>query len=415
MSLCLCVSLFVIGAGGLGCEILKDLALSGFQDVHVIDMDTIDVSNLNRQFLFRHSDVGLYKAEVAAAFIMKRCPQCKVTPYTCKIQEKSDAFYKKFSVIVAGLDNVEARQYINSVLCGFVEEDEDGDVDPETVIPLIDGGTSAFQGQARVIIPRVTACFHCAISTLTKTKTVQVCTVATNPRTPAHCVIFEKFSVERKIDSAEAREELKLWVSTFGKDTPIDNDSPAHMRWIWERAGARAKRHNIPSPTYMQTVGWVKNIVPAIASTNALIAASCCNEAWKLVTFASQTMNNWHQYMGGTGVATYTYAYARDASCKVCQRVTLKVKTSRSMTLQQLRSLLESEHGIVDSSLRTSEKNLYMSTPPVLEKATCANLSLTLSQLGLGEQDEIAVTGVARDDDSDSSVRVSCTILVSFS
>lgn len=87
----------VIGAGGLGCELLKNLALMGFGQLHVIDMDTIDVSNLNRQFLFRHSDVGKPKAEVAANFINTRIPQCNVVPYPFFQNRKEKRLYYSWS------------------------------------------------------------------------------------------------------------------------------------------------------------------------------------------------------------------------------------------------------------------------------------------------------------------------------
>ena len=64
-------SLLMVGAGGIGCELLKNLVLTGFKNIQMIDLDTIDISNLNRQFLFHREHVKRSKAIVAKViFIM---------------------------------------------------------------------------------------------------------------------------------------------------------------------------------------------------------------------------------------------------------------------------------------------------------------------------------------------------------
>ncbi len=80
----------------------------GFRQIDIIDMDVIELSNLNRQFLFRQKDIGRYKAEVAAEAVMKRVKGLQVNYYKESIQdvlERDPTFYNKYMVIVAGLDN----------------------------------------------------------------------------------------------------------------------------------------------------------------------------------------------------------------------------------------------------------------------------------------------------------------------
>lgn len=359
----------VVGAGGLGCEVLKDLALSGFQDIHVIDLDTIDVSNLNRQFLFRQSDVGRPKAVVAAEFIMKRVPSCHVSAHFGKIQSKDAEFYKQFKVIISGLDNIEARRWLNSFIIGLVQKDESGDIDPSTIIPFIDGGTEGFKGQARVIIPKCTSCFECSLELFTPTNAFPYCTIAETPRIPEHCIAYAY---------------ILEWDRNFpGKK--LDTDSPDDLNWVYETALARGKKFGIEGVTYFKTKGVVKNIIPAVASTNAIIAAACVNEAIKLISFCSQSLNNYFMYMGNEGLYTHTYEHERKLSCPVCSDAAderLLTLSSTSTLSDLLKSLAEDPSlQLKHPSVVSETATLYMQAPKSLEAALRPNLEKCLSDL----------------------------------
>jgi hypothetical protein len=83
---------------------------SNVPNVEVIDLDSIDVTNLNRQFLFRQKDVGSSKAVVAAKFINDRCPWMKVKAHHGKIQDKDSSFYSSFQCIIIQAFSTEERR-----------------------------------------------------------------------------------------------------------------------------------------------------------------------------------------------------------------------------------------------------------------------------------------------------------------
>eukprot|EP01117_Protostelium_nocturnum_P006721 TRINITY_DN2418_c0_g1_i4.p1 TRINITY_DN2418_c0_g1~~TRINITY_DN2418_c0_g1_i4.p1 ORF type:complete len:432 (-),score=158.97 TRINITY_DN2418_c0_g1_i4:199-1494(-) len=357
----------VIGAGGLGCELLKNLAYVGFRNIEVIDMDTIDYSNLNRQFLFRKTDVGSPKSVTAANFINKRFPGVNVIPHFGRIEEKDDDFYRKFKIIIAGLDSIPARRWINAKLVELVERDDEGEVNPDTVIPFIDGGTEGFKGQARVIFPTFTSCFECSLDAFPPQTTFAICTIANTPRLPEHC-----------IEWAHILEWPKVW-----GETKFDADNTDHMKWMFDVATKRAAEFNISGVTYRLTQGVVKNIIPAIASTNAIIAAAESNEAFKIVTECSSSLDNYMMYNGVTGVYTYTFEYEKKEGCLVCGTEEAVYKVSGDIKLEELMELLAADinYQLKKPSLRCNGKNLYMQAPKVLQEATAPNLAKQLKDL----------------------------------
>ncbi len=141
----------VIGAGALGNEILKNLALLGFEKIVVVDFDKIEESNLSRSVLFRSEDVGQFKAHVAARGAAAISPLTEVRPLIANVVHDCGLGLIAWSdVILAGLDNREARLWINRSAWKMNR-------------PWIDGAIEGINGVARVFLPGSAPCYECTL------------------------------------------------------------------------------------------------------------------------------------------------------------------------------------------------------------------------------------------------------------
>jgi len=133
-------TIMIIGVGALGCEIGKDFALMGIGKLILIDLDTIETSNLSRQMLFRPGDEGRPKAEVAAERLKEMNPYLKIDHYFEKLQKLPMAVYEESDVVIAALDNFNARLDLNKICLRMKK-------------PMVEGGTVGFEGHVQIVIP----------------------------------------------------------------------------------------------------------------------------------------------------------------------------------------------------------------------------------------------------------------------
>ncbi|XP_057475985.1 NEDD8-activating enzyme E1 catalytic subunit-like [Actinidia eriantha] len=319
---------------------------------------------------------------------MERVAGVNIVPHFCRIEDKELDFYNDFSIIVLGLDSIEARSYINSVACGFLEYNSDDNPREETIKPMVDGGTEGFKGHARVIVPGSPHALSVQFGFSPQVK-FPLCTLAETPRTAAHCIEYA---------------HLIKWDEVHSGKT-FDPDNPEHMQWVYSEAVKRAELFGIPGVTYSLTQGVVKNIIPAIASTNAIISAACALETLKIASACSKSLSNYLTYNGVEGLHTKVTEFVKDKDCLVCGPGVL-MEMATLVTLREFISLLEDHPKLLLSraSVTHRGKNLYMQAPPVLEEMTRSNLDLPLFDLmDKVPKDVVHVTGTTSKSDKKAS------------
>jgi len=144
----------------------------------MIDLDTIDVSNLNRQFLFRPAHVGKAKATTAAESVQRFVPTgAKISAHHSNImvQQFDRDYFASFDVVINGLDNAAARKHVNRMALAARR-------------PLVEAGSTGYNGQAQEIRRGMTECYECFPPPAPKT--YPICTIRQTPEKPVHCIVW---------------------------------------------------------------------------------------------------------------------------------------------------------------------------------------------------------------------------------
>ncbi|KAF7664666.1 hypothetical protein LDENG_00169960 [Lucifuga dentata] len=199
---------FLVGAGAIGCELLKNFALIGLSGgegghVTVTDMDSIERSNLNRQFLFRSQDIGKLKSEVAAKAVRVINPQMNITAHQNRLDPDSEqvydySFYMALDGVVAALDNLEARVYLDG---RCVQHQK----------PFLEGGTEGNKGHTLVVVPHLTNSYGLGKSN--SDNTIPLCTLKNFPHRIEHTLQWARDQFEGLFK--QTPETVNLYLSAF--------------------------------------------------------------------------------------------------------------------------------------------------------------------------------------------------------
>ena len=182
------LNIFLVGAGALGCEYIKNFGLMGMSckrgKITLTDNDNISLSNLNRQFLFHKNDIGdnSSKSFVAKREALKINNDLNIKDYQLLVNDSTrdifdDEFFENQNIIISAVDNMKARKYLDKK-CTFYNK------------IFIDSGTQGTNANSDIYCPDKTICFNDL--NIPEKKEVASCTLKIFPTRIEHCIKFAK-------------------------------------------------------------------------------------------------------------------------------------------------------------------------------------------------------------------------------
>jgi len=192
------MNIFLVGAGALGCEFLKNFAAMGVccagGELCVTDDDQIEKSNLSRQFLFRDWNIGQPKSTCASAAATVINPALKVRALQNRVSPETedvfnDSFWEGLDLVVNALDNVNARLYVDSRCVYFGK-------------PLLESGTLGTKCNTQMVVPRLTENY--GASRDPPEKQAPMCTVHSFPHNIDHCLTWARSEFEGLLEKTPA-------------------------------------------------------------------------------------------------------------------------------------------------------------------------------------------------------------------
>lgn len=380
----------VVGCGGLGCELAKLLAMDPANKLTFVDDDTIDATNLNRQFLFTKNDVGKSKAQVLCE---KLKPEKPAEYIFGKIDGfKKLEFYRRFDIVYTCLDNSEARSFVGQRCYA-------------AGIKMVDGGSAGWLGQS---FCNEKECFDCLPKR--REKIYPICTVRQKPKNFEHCLVWAKTVVEERNrelldDEMQAQGVTKPANGEFVDGTMSDgktnygcivdisssevtaleenqenspngvhcentkrvranrdgfgftgilgnlykrleDGSEDPIALVYDLAAFKARRFSIQPMPFIDSQTFLKKIIPSICTTNSIIAS--------LMVLSAQQKRNFYLVQGSSGILR-TDLNEKNKGCLVCSLPTYLVYYPEKCTISDFLKFfkaesLVSEHNFFDKN-----------------------------------------------------------------